>query len=117
MKIEVFGIPNCSTVKKARDWLESRNLDYDFQDFKKFELDEKLINEWLKKVPIELLINKKGTTWRGLSDPQKESANSSSGAIALMIAKPSIIKRPVTMYKDKVTLGFTPEIYENLFNK
>lgn len=115
MKTQVFGIPNCGTVKKARDWLESRGIDYDFQDLKKIELNKDLINHWLKEISIDLLINRKGMTWRGLTDEQKESANSKNGAIQLMIDKPSVIKRPVTVTNDKVAVGFTPEAYETLF--
>lgn len=117
MKTQVFGIPNCSTVKKARDWLESRSISYDFQDFKKIQLNKALIEEWLSQTSIELLINRKGTTWRGLTDLQKDSPNTKSGAIQLMIDKPSVIKRPVTLYNGKITVGFTPENYESLFKK
>jgi arsenate reductase len=117
MKVSIFGIPNCNTVKKARDWLESRGIDYDFQDFKKITLTESLLKEWLLKVDVDELINRKGTTWRSLSDSQKETVTTQAGAIALMIEKPSVIKRPVTIVGESINLGFTPESYKDLFNK
>ena len=117
MKVQVFGIPNCNTVKKARNWLEDHGIPYDFQDFKKIEVSQSLLKEWLSKVAVDELINRKGTTWRGLSDSQKESVNTKSGAIALMIEKPSVIKRPVTVVNQNISLGFTPEIYEDIFKR
>lgn len=117
MEPKVFGIPNCNTVKKARDWLENRGINYDFQDFKKIKLTQALLDDWLSKISVDQLINRKGTTWRGLSDAQKESANTKAGAITLMIDKPSVIKRPVTVLNNQITLGFTPEIYEVIFKK
>ena len=117
MKTQVFGIPNCNTVKKARDWLDDHGLDYDYHDFKKIEIRQQLLKEWLSKVSIDELINRKGTTWRGLSDSQKESANTKAGAISLMIEKPSVIKRPVTIINENISLGFSPEIYADLFKK
>ncbi|WP_248322091.1 ArsC family reductase [Caballeronia sp. Sq4a] len=112
----VYGIPNCDTVKKARVWLEEHGVPFEFHDFKKAGVNEKLLQDWLKDVPLEQLINKRGTTWRGLSDVHKAEADTTSGAIALMIHKPSIIKRPVVVVNGRVkTLGFSAEQYETLF--
>jgi arsenate reductase (glutaredoxin) len=112
----VYGIPNCDTVKKARVWLEAHGVPFEFHDFKKAGVNEKLVQDWLKDVPLEQLINKRGTTWRGLSDVHKAEADTTSGAIALMIHKPSIIKRPVVVVNGRVkTLGFSAEQYETLF--
>jgi arsenate reductase (glutaredoxin) len=112
----VYGIPNCDTVKKARVWLEEHGVPFEFHDFKKAGVNEKLIQDWLKDVPVESLVNKRGTTWRGLSDVHKAEADTTAGAIALMIHKPSIIKRPVVVVNGRVkTLGFSAEQYETLF--
>jgi arsenate reductase (glutaredoxin) len=112
----VYGIPNCDSVKKARVWLEEHGVTFEFHDFKKAGVNEKLVQDWLKDVPVDQLINKRGTTWRGLSDVHKAEADTTSGAIALMIHKPSIIKRPVIVVNGRVkTLGFSAEQYETLF--
>jgi Spx/MgsR family transcriptional regulator len=112
----VYGIPNCDTVKKARVWLEEHGVSFDFHDFKKAGVSNALIQDWLKDVPLDQLINKRGTTWRGLSDVHKAEADTTGGAIALMIHKPSIIKRPVVVVNGRVkTLGFSAEQYETLF--
>jgi Spx/MgsR family transcriptional regulator len=112
----VYGIPNCDTVKKARVWLEEHGVPFEFHDFKKAGVSNALIRDWLKDVPLDQLINKRGTTWRGLSDVHKAEADTTGGAIALMIHKPSIIKRPVVVVNGRVkTLGFSAEQYETLF--
>jgi Spx/MgsR family transcriptional regulator len=112
----VYGIPNCDTVKKARVWLEEHGVPFEFHDFKKAGVNEKLVQDWLKDVSLDQLINKRGTTWRGLSDVHKAEADTTNGAIALMIHKPSIIKRPVVVVNGRVkTLGFSAEQYETLF--
>jgi arsenate reductase (glutaredoxin) len=112
----VYGIPNCDTVKKARVWLEEHGVPFEFHDFKKAGVNEKLLQDWLKDVPLEQLINKRGTTWRGLSEVHKAEAGTTAGAIALMIHKPSIIKRPVVVVNGRVkTLGFSAEQYDTLF--
>jgi arsenate reductase (glutaredoxin) len=112
----VYGIPNCDTVKKARVWLEEHGVPFEFHDFKKAGVNEKLLQDWLKDVPLEQLINKRGTTWRGLSEVHKAEADTTSGAIALMIHKPSIIKRPVVVVNGRVkSLGFSAEQYDTLF--
>jgi Spx/MgsR family transcriptional regulator len=112
----VYGIPNCDTVKKARVWLEEHGVPFEFHDFKKAGVSNALIQDWLKDVPLDQLINKRGTTWRGLSDVHKAEADTTDGAIALMIHKPSIIKRPVVVVNGRVkTLGFSAEQYETLF--
>ncbi len=115
-KTTVYGIPNCDTVKKARVWLEEHGVEFEFHDFKKAGVNDKLIEDWLKDVPLDQLINKRGTTWRGLSDVHKAEADTTAGAIALMIHKPSIIKRPVIVVNVRVkTLGFSADNYASLF--
>lgn len=114
--MKVFGINNCNTVKKAKDWLNAKNIAYEFIDFKKHHLTEKEIQEWLTKVPLEQLINRKGTTWRMLSEDEKKCADILNSAMELMIRKPSLIKRPVIVYQEKnkkmVLLGFDEKHFE-----
>ena len=94
-KTVVYGIPNCDTVKKARVWLEEHGVEFEFHDFKKHGVTEPLVQDWLKDVKLDALLNRRGTTWRALSDDMKAAADTQPGAIALMIHKPSVIKRPV----------------------
>ena len=116
MEILVYGIPNCDTVKKARTWLSDHSHDYDFHDFKKAGVSEALLNAWLKEVPLDTLLNRRGTTWRTLSDEQKAAAEQRDGAIALMLEKPSIIKRPVVTVDGQVrAVGFTSDGYAARF--
>jgi Spx/MgsR family transcriptional regulator len=114
--IVVYGIPNCDTVKKARVWLEEHGVEFEFYDFKKAGVSVPLVKDWLKDVPLDALLNRRGTTWRGLSDDLKAAAESESGAIALMIHKPSVIKRPVVVVNGRVkVLGFAADQYTELF--
>lgn len=115
MTVLLYGIPNCDTVKKARTWLESNGVDYTFHDFKKQGVDEKMLRAWLKHVPLATLLNKKGTTYRALSDADKARADSEAGALALMQASPSLIKRPVLDRDGKVSVGFSADTYASLF--
>ena len=115
MTVLLFGIPNCDTVKKARTWLESNGVDYTFHDFKKQGVDEKMLRAWLKHVPLATLLNKKGTTYRALADADKARAEDEAGAVALMQASPSLIKRPVLDRDGKVSVGFSADTYASLF--
>ncbi len=101
----VYGIPNCNSVKKTRVWLEERGIDYQFHDFKKSGIDAATLREWLKVIPLELLINKKGTTWRGLSADEQAMASAPDTAIALMMSKTSVIKRPVVVASARTWVG------------
>ncbi|SDP40649.1 arsenate reductase [Ralstonia sp. 25mfcol4.1] len=115
MTVLLYGIPNCDTVKKARTWLESNGVDYTFHDFKKQGVDEKMLRAWLKHVPLATLLNKKGTTYRALSDADKAKADNEAGAVALMQTSPSLIKRPVLDRDGKVSVGFSADTYASLF--
>ncbi|GGY18989.1 arsenate reductase [Paludibacterium paludis] len=109
--ITVYGIPNCNTVKKARDWLAREGIDYRFHDFKKAGIDAPRLAAWLDAVPLDKLVNRQGTTWRGLNDEDKARAATREGAIGLMMANPSLIKRPVLECRGAVILGFAEERY------
>lgn len=114
--IKIFGISQCSTVKKARQWLSEHQISAEFIDFKKTFPCQKDIELWLSQIPRDILINRKGTTWRKLSLIEQQTALScNESAINLMIAKPSIIKRPVLIYKNKIIIGFNPELYTEIF--
>lgn len=113
----LYGIPNCSTVKKARTWLDEQSRLYTFIDFKKQAPTADLIQTWLKDVPLTTLINKRGTTWRKLSAEAQASAEQVDAAIALMIENPSIIKRPVLVHEGHTQVGFSEEAYASTFLK
>lgn len=103
--IVVYGIPNCSSVKKTRTWFETSGVDYAFHDFKKLGIDETTLKHWLTAVPLNVLINKKGTTWRKLSAAEQASANDEASAIQLMIKHTSVIKRPVIVSDKGMLVG------------
>lgn len=113
--MKLYGIPNCSTVKKARAWLTEHGIDVSFHDLKKQGISEELLNSWLKQVGREKLVNTRGTTWRQLSDDAKAAASDNAGAVRLMLEKPSVIKRPILEKDDKITLGFDEAVYQTLF--
>jgi len=112
----VYGIPNCDTVKKARTWLETHGVPFEFHDFKKAGLNAATVEAWLADVSLDVLLNRRGTTWRGLTDEAKATAESEAGAIALMVEKPSLVKRPVVVVNGRVkSLGFSADQYAALF--
>jgi len=105
----VYGIPNCDTVKKARDWLSAAGLDYQFHDFKKAGLPEDALQAWLAALDWETLVNRKGTTWRKLDPALQAATVDATSAAALMRANPSMIKRPVVRWSDgRLSVGFSP---------
>ena len=112
--VTVYGIKNCDTVKKARHWLEQNNVEYQFHDFRKDGLSQVKVNNWIKHIEWETLLNRRGTTWRKLSNQDKESINKSS-VVKLMIAQPTLIKRPVIEVNKEIIVGFSEEIYQNTF--
>lgn len=110
--MRLYGIPNCNTVKKARDWLDANNIAYEFHDFKKQGIDQATINDWLTQYPWEKLINRAGLTWRGLDDATKSSITDNASATALMQAKTSAIKRPILVKDGRILcLGFDENAY------
>ena len=114
--LKLYGIANCNTVKKARDWLASNNIGCTFHDFKKQGIATEILENWLAQLPHEKLINRAGLTWRGLDDATKASIIDSASAITLMQAKTSLIKRPVLEKNGKIlTLGFDEAVYTKEF--
>lgn len=113
--MQLFGIPNCSTVKKARDWLTSNGVAYEFHDFKKNGVSHDLLEGWLSQMPWEKLVNRAGMTWRNLTDPEKSAVIDANSALHLMLKKSSVIKRPVLVKNGKIVcLGFTEAAYKEL---
>jgi arsenate reductase (glutaredoxin) len=113
--MQLFGIPNCNTFKKARDWLSLNNVVYEFHDFKKNGVSHTLIEGWLTQQPWEKLVNRAGMTWRNLTDAEKAAVVDAPSAIKLMLEKSSVIKRPVLVKDGKIVyLGFTETAYKEL---
>ena len=114
--MKLYGIPNCNTVKKARDWLDSHGVAYDFHDFKKQGLDSKTAENWLTQSPWEKLVNRAGMTWRNLGDAEKSAVTDNASAMNLMLSKTSVIKRPILEDGTKIlALGFDETIYQQIF--
>jgi len=109
--ITIYGIQNCDTMKKARTWLDQHGVAYAFHDYKTAGIARDQVERWEKKVGWETLLNRAGTTFRKLSDKDKSGLNAKK-AMALMLAQPSMIKRPVLdLGGGKLLVGFTPELY------
>ena len=113
--MKLYGIPNCTTVKKARAWLAERGHDAPFHDFKKHGVDAAWLRSVIEQTGWQALLNTRGTTWRKLSDAEKATASDEAGAIALMIAQPSVIKRPVLERDGRYHLGFAEDHYQSIF--
>jgi arsenate reductase len=124
--ITLFGIPNCDTVKKARTWLEQESIPFTFHNFKKDGLKQAQVEVWLQKIDLERLINRKGTSWRALTEAQKLQADEREKAIALVLANPSLIKRPVLQIDQDINgsnklahvgVGFNDQQYQTIFKE
>jgi len=111
--IQLYGIPNCNSVNKARKWLTANNLDYQFHNFKKEGLDKDTIEQWLDALGWEVLLNKRGTTWRKLDDDTKKNIDRDK-ASEIMLNNTSIIKRPVLELDGQLYCGFKEELYQAL---
>jgi len=98
-------------MKKARKWLDQNKIDYQFHDYKKLGVPEKQLKQWVKQLGWEILLNKRGTTWRKLDETVKQSINQKS-AIQIMLDNPSIIKRPVLDANGKISAGFSEQDYK-----
>jgi arsenate reductase (glutaredoxin) len=111
MAITMYGIKNCDTIKKARNWLEDRAIAYDFHDYKSAGVDRATLKRWADKLGWEVLLNRAGTTFRKLPDAEREGIDEAK-AIALMEAQPSMIKRPVLDVDGELLVGFKPDAYQ-----
>ncbi len=111
MAITMYGIKNCDTIKKARDWLAEQGRDYAFHDYKASGIERAKLQGWVDKLGWEVLLNRAGTTFKKLSDADKADIDAAK-AIALMEAQPSMIKRPVLDVDGELLVGFKPEYYQ-----
>src|SRR5882672_10671869 len=108
----VYGIKNCNTVKSAIEWLNKNKVEFEFHDYKKSGVTEAKLKEWCKQVGWESLVNKRGTTWRQLDEAVQKKVINEKSAIALMMEKTSVIKRPLIEISNKVALlGFDEAAY------
>jgi len=114
MMVEMYGIPNCDTIRKARRWLDDHDIAFVFHDYKKEGVDVVRLSDWVDQLGWEVLLNKRGTTWRKLPEADKQDIDRDR-AIALMCENPSIIKRPVLMVGDVIEVGFSEQRYAGLF--
>jgi len=111
MPVTIYGIKNCDTMKKAFAWLDKAKVAYEFHDYKKAGIEPGMLEGWAKKAGWEVLLNRAGTTFRGLPEKDKLGLTEKK-AIALMAAQPSMIKRPVLEIGGKLLVGFAPDQYE-----
>ena len=114
MTITIYGIKNCDTMKKARGWLDGHGVAYGFHDYKAEGIERARLESWARDVGWETLLNRAGTTFRKLPEKDKDGLTEKK-AIALMVAQPSMIKRPVLDVGGKLLVGFKPEHYEKSF--
>ena len=112
--MKVYGIKNCETLKKALNALDDKGLVYEFHDYKKLGVEEDKIKDWIKKTSLESLINKKGTTYKKLSDTDKVGLESEKTAIKIMQSNTSVIKRPILESKNQLIVGFDILKYSEL---
>jgi arsenate reductase len=115
MSITIYGIKACDTMKKARTWLDDHGVAYSFHDYKVVGVDREHLERWAGQVGWDVLLNRSGTTFRKLPDADKADLNQDK-AIALMLAQPSMIKRPVLDVDGKLLVGFKPEAYGAMFS-
>ena len=113
--ITVFGIKNCDTIKKARNWLTDQGIEYQFHDFRANGIDRDRIETWIQQAGWETVLNRRGTTWRKL-DPSIQEATTSDNVAALLAEHPAMIKRPVLDNDGVITIGFKAEQYQTIFN-
>ncbi len=114
MAVTIYGIKNCDTMKKARNWLDDHNVAYDFHDYKAVGIDQAHLERWIDEAGWETVLNRAGTTFRNLPDAARGNLDRNK-AIVLMLDQPSMIKRPVLETGGKLLIGFKPDIYAQAF--
>lgn len=115
MTITMYGIPNCDTIKKAKKWLEAEGVEYNFHDFRKQGIDKAMVETFCQQLGWENVVNKRGTTFRQLSQEQKDNLDQNS-AIELLVEQPAMIKRPILVANDTYHLGFKADQYAAIFS-
>jgi arsenate reductase len=116
VRVTMYGIRNCDTVKKARAWLDRQGIEYQFHDYKAAGIDRERLEGWCGKLGWEALLNRAGTTFRKLPDPDRQGIDARK-AVKLMLAQPSMIKRPVLEAGGHLLVGFKPDAYEALLSR
>ena len=114
--VTLYGIKNCDTVKKARNWLDLHGIDHQFHDFREDGLDSTKVNGWLQELGWETLVNKRSTSWKGLSPEQRETMDANLALTAIM-EQPTLIKRPLLDTGKERHTGFGAARYEEIFNR
>ncbi|MEZ5567784.1 MAG: ArsC family reductase [Halioglobus sp.] len=113
--ITLYGIKNCDSVKKARKWLEARQIDYQFHDFREQGITRRQLAEWLNELGWETLINRRSTSWKALDEKNRQAMNDST-ALDAALRQPTLIKRPLLDTGSERHVGFSPENYAAIFN-
>lgn len=113
--ITLYGIPNCDTVKKARTWLDQNKVDHQFHDFRKDGVDATRVKQWIAELGVDTLINKRSTSWKALSDEQKNGLSDTT-ALELILESPTLIKRPLLDKDGELQVGFKAAVYEATFS-
>ena len=111
----LYGISNCDSVKKAKNWLETNNIDFSFHDFRKQGLEPETVQDWLNRIPWDKLLNKRSTKWRNLDTEVQQSVNAET-VVQLLVANPTLIKRPVLAVNGIINVGFNADTYRGIFN-
>ena len=112
----IYGITNCDTVKKARRWLDAHHVAYQFHDFKKQGIERATLKNWIDELGLDLILNRRGTTWRNLSPSQKNSLQRNT-ALELLRQYPTLIKRPVIETDSQILVGFDQKQYTSTFSQ
>ncbi|RPH41777.1 MAG: ArsC family reductase [Burkholderiales bacterium] len=113
--VVVYGIDSCDQVRKARSWLRAQGVAFRFHDFRADGLDAALLSRWMGHLPWDALLNKRGLSWRQLDATRRACVVDQSSASELMLANPTLVKRPVLEAGDRIVVGFSEPIYRNLF--
>ena len=113
--VTMYGIANCDTIRKARKWLQAQDVDCHFHDYRKDGLSQEMLSGWVNQLGWEMLLNRRGTTWRKLPDTEKEALDERK-AVSLMLANPAMIKRPLLDVDGHLEIGFSESNYAALFD-
>ncbi|WP_051304583.1 ArsC family reductase [Chitinilyticum litopenaei] len=117
MTTTLYGIANCDTIKKARRWLDAAGIPHAWHDYKKQGISAPLLADWIHRGGWEQLVNRQGTTWRKLDEATRGAVNDADSALAVLLANPSLIKRPVLEHDGTLTVGFSETEYAALFKQ
>jgi len=112
----VFGIENCDQVRRARQWLRAQGVDARFHDFRRDGLDRAMLERWLSHVPWDSLLNRRGLTWRRLAVEQRQQVVDQASAVDVMLAEPTLVKRPVLETGERLLIGFSEQAWRTAFD-